>query len=128
MKPISLDLRERILAAVKSKKYIIADIADMFTVSVSTVKSIKRRYEQTGSVASYKKGGGNPPRVNLEGEAWLAETLKEEPDLTLEELCTKHSEKFSRDVSISAMQRTLARIGLNRKKKLSTQEKRRAKE
>jgi transposase len=128
MAPISLDLRERILADIISKKYNIAEAADIYSVSISSVNNLKKLYRETGSVAPRPRGGGNPPKIDKVGEAWLKDTLKEESDLSLAELCNRLREKFGVVASDSSMQRTLARIGLRRKKKLSMPVKKKPKE
>jgi hypothetical protein len=74
-------------------------------------------------VAPRPRGGGNPPKIDKVGEAWLKDTLKEESDLSLAELCNRLREKFGVVASDSSMQRTLARIGLRRKKTLHACEK-----
>jgi transposase len=80
----SLDLRERVVAAVAAGRSCRA-VAAMFKVSVASVVKWSQRFRATGSAAAYKVGGRRP--FALAGErAWLLARLAEKPDITLRAL------------------------------------------
>ncbi len=84
-KPLSLDLRERIVDAVEGGGAVRV-VGARFRVSASAVSKIHRRWRATGSVAPAKMGGDRRSGT-MEGEAdWLLSSIKAEPDLTLDEL------------------------------------------
>ena len=85
VKPLSLDLRERIVAAVGAGGTLRA-VAARFGVAPSSVSKISGRYRETGSVVPRRMGGDRRSHViEAEGERILG-LLAERPDLTIEGL------------------------------------------
>jgi len=83
----SLDLRERVVAAVAAGQSCRA-VAATYKVSVASVVKWSQRFRATGSAAAYKVGGRRP--FALAGErAWLLARLAEQPDITLRALGTE---------------------------------------
>lgn len=83
-RPYSMDLRERVVAAVEgglSRRR----AAAVFGVGISTVINWVRRFRETGGVAPEPMGGDRRSRLTAE-RAWLLERIEADPDLTLEEL------------------------------------------
>ena len=76
----SLDLRERVVAAVASGQSCRA-VAKMFVVSVASVVKWSQRQRAVGSPAAPRMGGRRPDLVARERD-WIAE----KPDLTLRAL------------------------------------------
>lgn len=76
----SLDLRERVVAAVAGGESCRA-VAATFKVSVASVVKGSQRFRATGS-AAHKVGGRRPYALAGERE-WLLARLAEQPDLTL---------------------------------------------
>lgn len=76
----SLDLRERVVAAVAGGESCRA-VAATFKVSVASVVKWSQRFRATGS-AAHKVGGRRPYALAGERE-WLLARLAEQPDLTL---------------------------------------------
>ena len=90
-RPYSLDLRERVVAAVAAGASCRA-VAGIYAVSVASVVKWSQRYRATGSAAA-KRMGGHRPR-SLAGErAWLLARLAAVPDLTLRALVAELSER-----------------------------------
>jgi transposase len=90
-RPYSLDLRERVVAAVAAGASCRA-VAATFEVSVASVVKWSQRFRATGSAAA-KRMGGNRPR-SLAGEReWLLRRLGEKPDLTLRALVAELGER-----------------------------------
>jgi transposase len=92
----SLDLRERVVAAVASGQSC-RTVAARFKVSVASVVKWSRRFRATGSAAAYKVGGRRP--YALAGErTWLLTRLAEKPDITLRTLA---AELAARGIKVS---------------------------
>ena len=90
-RPYSLDLRERVVAAV-SAGMSCRKVAETYKVSVASVVKWSQRLRATGSAAA-KPMGGNRPR-SLEGErVWLLARLAAVPDLTLRALVAELGER-----------------------------------
>lgn len=119
MKPYSQDLRERVLAAVQEGEQSQAQIAKQFKIGLSTLETWLRRQRDTGHCAALPHGGGRTR--TLQGyETFLRAQVKKQPDVTLEELCSRVAEARGVPASPSMMCRELQRLKLPRKKRLST--------
>src|ERR1700716_2719754 len=96
-KPYSLDLRERVVAAVESGGMSCHRAAAQFGVGVSTAINWGRRVRGTGgrgpgSVAPGKRGGQKPKSISGEHRAWLLSRTKEK-DFTLRGLVAELTER-----------------------------------
>ena len=80
-RPLSNDLRERVLAAVEAGESC-RSVAVRFGVAVSSVVKWRQRYRATGSV-SPGKVGGHRKRLLDPHRAFILERLGETPHLTL---------------------------------------------
>ena len=76
-KPYSLDLRERVVAAVETGGMSRRQAAEQFGVGVSTAINWVRRLRETGSVAPGQMGGYKPKAIRDEHRAWLVKRIKE---------------------------------------------------
>src|SRR6266850_2187057 len=74
-KPYSLDLRERVVAAVVSGLSC-NRAAKQFGVGISTAINWVRRLRETGSVAPGKIGGYKPKAISGEHRVWLLQRIK----------------------------------------------------
>lgn len=119
MKPYSPDLRERVLAAVQAGERSQVQIAQQFKISHATLEYWVRRQRDTGHCAALPHGGGRP-RTLQDCETFLRAEVKKQPDVTLEELCTRVAEAQGLQVSPSMVCRELQRLKLPRKKRRST--------
>ena len=115
MKPYSLDLRERIVNAVKSGQ-LKENVATLFKVSLSSVKRYCKLEAQTGSLAP-RKSPGRPPKLPPDQYETLASQLRTAPDQPhayhAQLWFERHQVRFSR----STLCRVLSRMGWSRKKK-----------
>jgi transposase len=119
MKAFSMDLRERVIAAIEVGDESQASIAVTFGVALRTVENWWRRWRETRSVAARAHAGGQAQA--LEGcEALLRDALKKQPDATLDELCQRVREAKAVTVSRSMMCREMRRLKLPRKKRRRT--------
>ena len=109
----SLDLRERVVAAVLGGLSCAAAAA-RFSVSESSAIKWPRRKRETGSAAAGKMGG---KRLKLlEGEReWLLARMAEKPDLTLSALLVEVHARGKR-VCLDTLWRFLKSCGLSFKK------------
>jgi transposase len=115
MAPYSQDLRDRVLAAVKAGKKSQAELAETFGISLSTVEKWWHRWRTTGQSTPQPYQAG-PPRALAECDDLIRSLLAEQPDLTLEELCTRVAEQRGIVASPSMMCRTVQRLDLPLKK------------
>ena len=90
-RPYSLDLRERVVAAVE-KGMSRRRAAAQFGVGISTVIGWMRRLRQTGSVAPGQMGGHKPKVIAGGHREWLLERVKEK-DFTLRGLVAELAER-----------------------------------
>jgi len=114
----SLDLRERVVAAVENGQSC-RSVADIFGVSVASVVKWSQRFRTTGSAAAKPMGGRRP--FALQGErAWLLARIGEVPDITLRALA---AELVGRGIVVShyAIWHFLVREGITFKKKPARQ-------
>jgi transposase len=87
----SLDLRERVLAAV-AVGVSCRKVASTFKVSVASVVKCSQRFRATVSSAAQPMGGQRP--YALAGERnWLLHRIAEQPDLTLRALVAELAER-----------------------------------
>jgi transposase len=119
MKPFSQDLRERVLAAVQETNLSQAKIAHAFKISQPALEKWLHRQRETGTCAALPHGGGHP-RALAGCEAFIRNQVKKQPDITLDELCSRVAEAKGVRASPSMMCRELQRLRLPRKKSPST--------
>jgi len=115
--PYSTDLRKRIIEAYKSGKGSVRTIAKMFDVGKSTVSDYIVLEQSQGSVSPKKATGGQEPRIDAKGLAFIRKCVEKKPDITLAALCEKYFKRRKTKVSISMMCRALKKLNLRRKKK-----------
>ncbi|MGE5756178.1 MAG: IS630 family transposase [Planctomycetaceae bacterium] len=113
MRPYSLDLRERVAAAVDHAEGSLRQIARRFRVSLSFVVRLLRRRHQTDSLDPKPHGGGHPPALDSAGLERLRDLVKKQPDATLDELRQRVGVACSR----MALWRALRKLKITRKKK-----------
>ena len=120
MKAYSDDLRERVVAACGQTGRTLGQVAAQFSVSVSFVDKLLRRYRTTGSLAALPHRGGPAPGLDQQAYTHLQSCLRHQPDATLEELRTCLVAAGGPAVSRSSVWRAVQALGWRRKKKGST--------
>jgi len=113
MRPLSQDLRERIVAAVDNHEGSRREIADRFQVDVSCLTRLLQLRRQTGSLDPRPHGGGRQPILDADGLERLRGLVREQPDATLEPL----RDHLNLGGSIMIVWRGLQELGITRKKK-----------
>jgi putative transposase len=112
-RPLSNDLRERVVSAIRCGESCRA-VASRFGVAVSSVVKWSQRYRATGSVAPGKMGGHRKPLLDPH-RVFIRERISQTPHLTLHGL---KDELAARGVIVShnAVWLFLRREGLRFKK------------
>ncbi|MBM4419971.1 MAG: hypothetical protein FJ033_16950 [Chloroflexi bacterium] len=117
MRALSLDLRERILGALKTEPSSLI-VAKRFGVSASSVRKLRLKVQRTGEV----EAGVAPGRERLvqgADEERLRRLVRQYPDATLNVLCELLADQGAVVVSETTMWRQLGRMGLSLKKRPS---------
>jgi len=126
MKPISMDLRERVAKAKGTGSSY--EVAERFDVTDSWVRRLWIRVASTGSVAPTPHTGYRPRKVDKHGEELIRVWIAQQSDMTIVEVMARYLVEREIAVSEPAMRRTLNRMGLSRKKRRSSQRSAKAKE
>ena len=112
----SLDLRERVVAAVASGQSCRL-VAKTFMVSVASVVKWSQRQRAVGSPAALKMGGRRPYLVARERD-WVLSRIAEKPDLTLRALLKELADR-GLVVSYYALWHFLQHEGITFKKRMA---------
>jgi transposase len=113
MRPLSNDLRQRILAAVDTREGSRRQIAKRFSVDVSTITRLLQLRRQTGAIEPRPHAGGTPPRLDPEALRRLRQLVEDDPDATLRDL----RQRLGVGGSLMIVWRALKALGITRKKK-----------
>jgi transposase len=113
MRPYSLDLRERIVAAIDRGEHSLRQIAHLFSVNLSFLVRLLQRRRATGSVRPKPHGGGPTPKLDADAVGRLLALVREQPDATLTEL----RDRLGIPCHIATLARVLRKHGITRKKK-----------
>jgi transposase len=84
MRPYTIDLRERVAAAVDHQEGSLREIARRFRVSLSFIVRLLQRRRDADTLEPNPHGGGPPPVLGPDDQQLLAELIREQPDATLE--------------------------------------------
>jgi transposase len=91
VRPFSLELRERVVAAVAGDRSC-RSVAEAFGVSVASVVTRSQRFRATGSAAARPMGGKRP--VLLAGQrAFILDRIATDPDLSLPAVAAELAER-----------------------------------
>jgi putative transposase len=114
----SIDLRQRIFNY--NLTHSVRQTAEVFRVSPDTVQRLKNLFCETGDLAPRPCNAAHEHAVSPEGEMYLQVLLKEQPDMTLQQLCENYQLVYGVTVGTTTMHNLLKRLGFSRKKKHST--------
>lgn len=89
---LSMDLRDRVVAAVKREGMSRRASAERFGVSHSAAIEWVKLFDETGSVAPRKAGGTKPKKLSGAWRDWLIERCREK-DFTLRGLVAELGER-----------------------------------
>lgn len=114
MAAYSIDFRTRLFS--HSLTHTVRETAAVFHVSPATVQRLKKLFIETGQLAPKPSRAGRPQVISGEGELFLQVLLRDQVDLTLDELRERYAATYGVTVSLGAMHDTLQRLGFTRKK------------
>ena len=112
---LSIDLRERILAAYDETKGTREDVARRFRVSLGMVKKLIQQRRHGGDIAPRHHRCGRKPLILAAHQRQLRTLLRQQVDLTLRELRAALGLKCS----LQAINVVLIKMGLSYKKRRS---------
>lgn len=93
-------------------------MATRFKVGTATVKRLIRRFRETGSVEPLPHGGGQRPKIPSQKLPRVQQLLEANPDWSVEEITAAYNKREGTTVSRSTMQRAVARLGFNERRKV----------
>ncbi|MCA9233499.1 MAG: transposase [Planctomycetales bacterium] len=112
MQALSMDLRERIVAAYENGEGSQEAIGERFSVSRTVVGKLVRQQREQGTLQSQVHRCGRKPAISGEKLAELQQHLVDYPDATLAE----RIEALGLDCCVNTMWTTLRRLGCRYKK------------
>jgi transposase len=115
MEAYSLDLRQRVLAAVDEGKLNRLQISYLFRVSLSWIRRLVQRRRETGEIVARQQRHGPLPTFTEEHYQQLRDLVRSYPDATLAELAQRLGEGVGRNT----VWRALKKLGLTLKKSRS---------
>ena len=116
MRAYSNDLRRRIIERIQENKKSQSEIAESFSVSLSFIEKLWRRFRATGSFEAKPHAGGRE-RMLRDYEELIRAEVKVQSDITLAELAEKVAKVSGKPkVSLMTMCDELRRLKLRRKK------------
>ena len=115
--PISVEVRERVVAAYRAGKGTYADVAEMFGVGEASVSRWLRLAHEKESLKP-KPRPGKAPTLDEKSRAVLRELVEENNDATLAELAQRLYERTGVRLVVSTVHKTL----VNQKKETSTRQ------
>jgi len=116
-KPLSADLRKRVVHAYETADDSMVDVAARFGVGVATVNRWVNRYRKTGLLDPLPHAGGPVPLVDEKGLCLLSALMQEQPDALRSEVAELYQKERGISLSLATVGRELGRLGLTRKKK-----------
>jgi len=116
MKPLSLDLRQRIVDAYLAGEGSQRTLAKRFHVGKNTVERLLNRFKKTGSLAPKPHGGGRQRIVKDTDRDLLVGWLDQQSDLTHEHMAKRFTQEQQRPIARSTMGLALQRLAITRKK------------
>jgi transposase len=114
MRPTSIDLRKRIVAARTEDIQSMGEIARRFKIPKGTVQNIIERWRDDGAIEPRLRMAGRKPAFSPKERRRLVRHVEAHPDETLAELRDRSGKK----VSLVCLHRTLRQLGFTRKKNL----------
>jgi transposase len=115
MKTLSLDLRERIVAAYDAEQGSREEIGRRFRVSTGMVKKLLQQRRHRGDIGPQHHRSGRKPMLVEEHRQRLHELVHQKPDITLAEMRSA----LALACSLPAIHYVLVDMGLTYKKRLS---------
>jgi len=115
MKAYSIDLRERVVAAV-DQGMARAEVVTTFRVSLASLKRWLAAWRDTGDLSPRPPRGGPPRTITPEQDQELRAQVAAFPDATLAEHATHWNAAHGTSLRRRSLGRAIQRLGLTRKK------------
>lgn len=116
MKPISIDLRKRIVDVYEEGQVSYAKVAERFRISAGSVKNFVKQWRVTGRLDPKPATNGKTFLIDATGEDVLRGLIQGKTDVSQLELRDQFAEKTGGLVSQPTICRTLQRLKVTRKK------------
>lgn len=116
MKPISTDLRTRIVEVYREGQLSYPKVAERFRVSASSVKNFVTQWRATGTLEPKPRATGKTCVIDAAGEGVLRGLLEKNTNWSQEELREAFAAETGGAVSQPTISRVLRRMGITRKK------------
>ena len=102
--PYSIDLREKVLTKYESGDYTQEEIANLFSIGISSVKRWLKKKRETGDIGVSKGKRGRIAKIDELGLKTIAELVEDNNSITLEELselylCTRQNYRHTNPIS-----------------------------
>ena len=117
MKAYSTDLRQKVIDAYNNKEGSQRQLAKRFSVSLSFVQDLLKRYRSDGTISPLPHGGGQQAKLSPQQVALIVTLIEEDNDAILVELCDRLEQRSGVRVSRATMGRITQKLNLTRKKK-----------
>jgi transposase len=114
------DLRRKFLQAYEQGQGTLGELAEQFGVSEGWAKKISATRTRTGQIERPPWRRGPVSRVTVAVQAWLRKQIRQQPDLTLQELQEQLQAAQGVGLSIGRLWLALRQMGLRLKKSRST--------
>jgi transposase len=118
--PVSYELRERVVAAWQKKKLTGLELAELFGIGEATVKRIKRRFLDTGSVKPKPHGGGTKPIIGKGQEPLVEALVQKHPDWSEDQSAKALADEHGVVASAVTVGRAIRKLGYSVKKRRSS--------
>lgn len=116
MKPLSEDLRTRLVIVYEESEVSYPQVAARFRVSESSVRRFVKQWRETGTVTRKPSANGHVPKIAAQGVTVLMELVDTQVDASQDELREMLAGEVGTLVSQPTICRTLQRAGITRKK------------
>ena len=118
-KPLSDDLRWRIIDAWLRKKLSEAELVDLFSVSPATVRRLKKTWKKTRGVLPKNRGGGRRRLIPREQEGLVEALVQQHPDWSEDRYAQALQTQHGISAAPVTVGRLIRRLGYSIKKKRS---------
>ena len=114
--PYSVDLRERVINLKLTGEYTNEEIAELLTISASSVKKYYRQYKNNESLVP-KKPGGRKPTVVTEDKELILTYIDDFPDATLKDYRDQLESDTGKRVTVPCIHYVIKELKISYKKK-----------
>jgi len=118
--PVSDDLRERVVSVWQKKNLTSLELAELFGIGEATVKRIKRRFLDTGSVKPKPHAGGTKPIIGKEQEPVVEALVQKHPDWSEDQFAKALADEHGIVASAVTVGRAIRKLGYSVKKRRSS--------